>query len=226
MRGEEYSMSALVTENSIIELRRNELIQSLENNKDLVMSVPEKFRGNFKQSFLELGSQEYLLSKISPREITRFAARLAGTGLSINPVDKEVYILPFDTKINDQKVMVPQAVIPLNGIQEMAFSKGFFFRVFSVYKIDGQFASEFDMPRELQAKLNTTDPKWVEENFIGFDVVLNDLLDEGPKLPEQKKFIEKGYVVTVTKGMLDDKFKIQTWIQCDLLNNEKLFYPL
>ena len=58
MRGEEYSMSALVTENSIIELRRNELIQSLENNKDLVMSVPEKFRGNFKQSFLELGSQE------------------------------------------------------------------------------------------------------------------------------------------------------------------------
>ena len=205
-------MSALITESSVIEARRNELLQSLGNNQDILISVPEKFRGNFKQSFVELASQEHLLSKISAREIIRFAAKLSGTGLSINPMDKEVYILPFDTKIDNQKVMVPQAVILLNGIQEMAFSKGFFFRVFSVDKIARQFASEFDMPREFQAKLNTTDPNWVGDNFIGFDIVLTDISDETQKLPEQKKFIEKGYVISVTTGMLDERFKIQTWI--------------
>ncbi|MFA6396986.1 MAG: hypothetical protein WCW84_13565 [Sulfurimonas sp.] len=193
---------------SVVDQRRNELTAALITNADLVKALPVNVQEKFKQNFLDMVTQDYLISTINPREIIRFTANLTRAGLSINPADKEVYVVPFNTEVRKQKVMLPQAIIPLNGIQEQAFQKGFFLRLYAVYKLGDEFASEINMTRQQQAMLNTVNPKWVNDNFVGFDVVLIDLQKE---LPEQTKFIEISYMREVTKTIKDIRFQLQTW---------------
>ncbi len=190
-----------------VEQKKAELIQGLTENHLIVESIPEKYRGPFKEAFMEFYNMDYLMKSVSMREVIRFCANIARTGLSLNPGDKETYIVPFDTKVGETKIMIPQVIIPLNGIQEIAYRKQFFLRLYEVYNFEGTYASELDMPRELQAKLNTMDPNWVDSHFIGFDVVLVDLTNE---LPEQKKFVEKSYLESVT-NQIKGNFKIQNW---------------
>ena len=119
-----------------------------------------------------------------------------------------MYIIPYDTKIGDVKVMLPQAIIPLNGAQEQAFQKDFFLRLYAVYNVEGDIFSEKDMTRKQQLTLQTANSKWVDEHFAGFDVELIDLKKE---LPDQIKFVEISYLTTVTKTIKDQSFKLQTW---------------
>lgn len=197
------------TQLTVADKARKELAVAVQQNSDLLEIVPLNKRDEFRENIIEFATgNEYLMQTIAPREIIRFAARITKAGLSIDPSRKEVYIVPFNTKVNGNKTMLPQAIIPLNGVQEIAFAKGFFFRLWAVYKIGNEYASEKDMERRLQAQLKTSDPKWVDEHFIGFDVELADMKKE---LLTQTKFVEVAYLRDVTKTMQDNRFQIQAW---------------
>jgi hypothetical protein len=192
----------------ILDDKRNELTQALEANAHLLKPIPVEKQEQFKENFLELVTQDFLINTINAKEIISFAVNVSKIGLNINPAYKEVYIVPFNTKVNGQKIMLPQAIIPLNGMQEMAYSKDFFLKINAVFSLKNGYASEAGMTREQQSEIKTADPKWVNEHFIGFDVVLTDL--QG-KLPEQVKFVEKSYLIEVTKTIQDNRFQLQTW---------------
>lgn len=197
------------TNMQILEDKRTELTKGLETYKQYLDVIPVNKRERFKENFLELATQDYLLSIVEVKELVRFATNVSKSGLDISPSSKEVYIIPFDCKINNQKIMIPQVIIPLNGMQQLAYQKGFFLVVDAVWKLDdGSCEAESKMSRLQQAQLQTANPKWVDAHFIGFDVVLTDLKNE---LPTQIKFVDKNYVNEATKTIKDNRWKIQTW---------------
>lgn len=194
---------------ALLENKRKELIQGLANSKEYVDLIPTDKQESFKNNFLELATQDYLLSIVDVKELVRFATYITKIGLDVAPSSKEVYIIPFDTKVNNQKVMLPQAIIPLNGMQQLAYQKGFFLLLEAVYKFDdGSSESESKLSRAQQAMLQTANPKWVEEHFIGFDCILTDLKKE---LPTQVKFVDLNYIKAATKTIKDERWKLQTW---------------
>ena len=194
---------------ALLENKRKELIQGLANSKEYVDLIPVDKQESFKNNFLELATQDYLLSIVDVKELVRFTAYITKVGLDIAPSSKEVYIIPFDTKVNNQKVMLPQAIIPLNGMQQLAYQKGFFLLLEAVYKFDdGSSESESKLSRAQQAMLQTANPKWIESHFIGFDCILTDLKKE---LPTQVKFVDLNYIKAATKTIKDERWKLQTW---------------
>ena len=194
---------------ALLENKRKELIQGLANSKEHVDLIPVDKQESFKNNFLELATQDYLLSIVDVKELVRFATYITKVGLDIAPSSKEVYIIPFDTKVNNQKVMLPQAIIPLNGMQQLAYQKGFFLILEAVYKFDdGSSESESKLSRAQQAMLQTANPKWIESHFIGFDCILTDLKKE---LPTQVKFVDLNYIKAATKTIKDERWKLQTW---------------
>lgn len=193
---------------TVVEQKRQELAEGLVKHSDIVLSMPVELQKSFKENFLELATQDYLIKTVKPRELIRFAANITKIGLNINPVYKEVYIVPYDTKIGDVKIMLPQAIIPLNGAQEQAFQKDFFLRLYAVYNVEDDIFSEKDMTRKQQLTLQTANSQWVDDHFAGFDVELIDLKKE---LPDQIKFVEINYLKTVTKTLKDPNAKLQTW---------------
>ena len=98
------------TNMEIVESKRSELTQALANNNAVVQTLAPEQQENFKKNFLEFASQDYLLNTIEPKEIIRFAVNVTKLGLDIAPSSNEVYIIPFDTKVNGTKVMLPQAM--------------------------------------------------------------------------------------------------------------------
>jgi hypothetical protein len=193
----------------ILEDKRSELGQGLIDNKQFLDVIPANKQEQFRKNFLELATQDYLLSIVDTKELVRFAVNVTKTGLDIAPASKEVYIIPFDTKVNGNKIMLPQAIIPLNGMQQLAYQKGFFLLLDAVWKFDdGTCEAESKLTRLQQAQLQTATSKWVDTHFIGFDVVLTDLEN---KLPTQVKFVDLNYVREATKTIKDERWKIQTW---------------
>lgn len=193
----------------ILDNRRDELAKGLVTYKQFLEVIPVNKQDQFKRNFLELCTQDYLLSIVDTKELIRFATNVSKTGLDIAPSSKEVYIIPFDTTINKVKVMLPQAIIPLTGMQQLAYQKGFFLHVDAVWKFDDDNCeSESKLTRLQQSQLQTANAKWVESHFIGFDVVLKDLKEE---LPTQTKFVDLNYVKEATKTIKDERWKLQTW---------------
>ena len=193
----------------ILDDKRNELNQGLLDNEHLIKLIPTNKQEQFRKNFLELATQDYLLSIVDTKELVRFAVNVTKTGLDIAPASKEVYIVPFDTKVNGNKIMLPQAIIPLNGMQQLAYQKGFFLLLDAVWKFDDNSCeAESKLTRLQQSQLQTATSKWVDAHFIGFDVVLTDLEN---KLPTQVKFVDLNYVKEATKTIKDDRWKIQTW---------------
>lgn len=209
-------MSNVITRNNsrgnnlqILDDKRNELAKGLITYKQYLDVIPKDQQESFKKNFLELATQDYLLSIVNTKELIRFAANVTKIGLDISPSSKECYIIPFEVKVNGTKVMLPQAVIPLNGIQQLAYSKGFFLEIHAVYHFDdGSCEAANLLTRLQQSQLRTADPDWVDSHFIGFDVILTDLKKE---LPVQSKFVELNYVREATKTLQDNRWKIQTW---------------
>lgn len=193
----------------ILDNRRDELAKGLVTYKQFLEVIPVNKQDQFKRNFLELCTQDYLLSIVDTKELIRFATNVSKTGLDIAPSSKEVYIIPFDTTINKVKVMLPQAIIPFTGMQQLAYQKGFFLHVDAVWKFDDDNCeSESKLTRLQQSQLQTANAKWVESHFIGFDVVLKDLKEE---LPTQTKFVDLNYVKEATKTIKDERWKLQTW---------------
>ena len=203
-------MTTIIQDITIIENNKQQLISYLVNYADLLKSLEKDKKEEFKQNFLELASNDYLISKVNPRELIKFCIGVTKLGLNINPMYKEVYIIPFNTEVRKGvKLMLPQAIIPLNGIQERANQNGFFLRLYEVYKFDdGNIISEREMSREYQILLDTTNSTWFDRHFVGFDVVLTDLRNQ---LPEQVKFVEVAYLKDVTKTIKNQSFKAQTY---------------
>lgn len=197
------------TELQILDSRRDELAQGLITYKQFLEVIPVNKQEQFKRNFLELCTQDYLLSIIDTKELIRFATNVSKTGLDIAPSSKEVYIIPFDTLVNKVKTMLPQAIIPLNGMQQLCYQKGFFLQVDAVWKFDDNSCeSELKLTRLQQSQLKTANAEWVESHFIGFDVILTDLKNE---LPIQIKFVDLNYVKEATKTIKDERWKLQTW---------------
>ncbi len=197
------------TELQILDDRRDTLTKGLITYKQFLEVIPVNKQDQFKKNFLELCTQDYLLSNVNVKELIRFAVNVSKTGLDISPSSKEVYIVPFDTLVNKVKTMLPQAIIPLNGMQQLAYQKGFFLLLDAVWKFDdGSCESESKLTRLQQANLKTANAEWVEAHFIGFDVTLTDLKNE---LPTQVKFVDLNYVKEATKTMKDERWKLQTW---------------
>lgn len=193
----------------ILDDKRKELGEGLIKYKQYLDVIPVAKQEAFKNNFLELATQDYLLSIVDVKELVRFATIVTKTGLDISPSSKEVYIIPFDTKVNNVKVMLPQAIIPLNGMQQLAYQKGFFLQLDAVWKFDdGSCEAESKLTRLQQASLKTANAEWVEAHFIGFDVILTDLKNE---LPTQVKFVDLNYVKEATKTIKDQRWKLQTW---------------
>jgi len=193
---------------AVIRERKTELAKVAKANEALLNTLPESKRDEFKANFMELAQNDYLMQKIAPKEILKFAIDITKVGVNINPIAKECYILPFDTKIGDQKVMIPQAVFPDNGLKQIAYKSGMFLKIDPVYLINGKVKAESELSREEQASIRSTDEQWVEEALVGYDIILEDLREE---IPTQKKFIEAEYCKEVTKTLKDKRFKIQTW---------------
>lgn len=193
----------------ILDDRRDQLANGLVIHKQFLEVIPVNKQEQFKRNFLELCTQDYLLSIIDTKELIRFATNVSKTGLDIAPSSKEVYIIPFDTTINKQKVMLPQAIIPLNGMQQLCYQKGFFLQLDAVWKFDnGTCEAESKLSRLQQSQLQTANAKWVDTHFIGFEVVLKDMKNE---IPTQTKFVDLNYVKEATKTIKDERWKLQTW---------------
>ena len=179
--------------------RREELKKAIEKNRELLTILPPRKQEEFKKNFVELANNDYLLNNTNINLVVKLAIDLTKIGLDINPFKKEVYIVPFETKINNQKMMVPQAIIPMKGIQEIYIQANFLLKVFKVWDIgDGIVKSEADMSYKELSLIDETDKKFRDSYFIGFDVRLIDLKDN---LPEQRQFVSYKYTKSVVKNM-------------------------
>jgi len=195
---------------TILEQNKNHLTATLENNKKLVEILDLSVQDEFKSNFLELASNDYLISAVIPDLLVKFAIDITKLGLNINPAYKEVYIVPYNTQLrkNTPHIMLPQAIIPLNGMQERANKQGFFLRLYEVYNFDGDIVSEKEMQRKHQIQMDTTNQQWFNDHFVGFDVLLQDLTGQ---IPDQIKFVEKKYLEFVTDKLKSPSYKAQTW---------------
>ena len=178
--------------------RKQELSKVLEAHKSLLQDLSPRLQDKFKSNFLELVHNDYLLNNVDKRLILKLAIDLTKIGLDINPFAKEVYIVPFKTKINNQTIMIPQAIIPEKGIAEIYLKANFLLKVYKIWDLGDVVKSEKEMNYKELSLTDETDIKFVEKNFIGWDVVLIDLLG---KLPEQKEFVSYKYAKAATKNM-------------------------
>lgn len=196
------------TQLTILEQNKQYLSQTIQESAQVLQILDADKQDEFKNNFLELASNDYLIGVVHPKELIQFCIGVTKLGLNINPAYKEVYVIPFKTKIRNSHLMLPQAIIPLSGMQEMAFQAGFYLRLYEVYSFGDEIVSEKRMERKYQRQLNTSNPQWIDDHFVGFDV---ELIDTKGKIPEQYKFIEVQYLKDVTKTLKDQKFKVQTW---------------
>lgn len=193
----------------VLNTNRDKLSAALKSNESVIATLAPEQQENFKKNFLEFASQEYLLSVVEPKEIIRFAVNITKIGLDIAPSSKEVYIIPYYTKINDQKVMLPQAIIPCNGMQQLAYQSGFMLIADPVYKFsETEAAAARELTRNQQSNLQTANPQWIEQHFIGFDVILKDLVGN---IEEQVYFVDINYIKVATQTNKDAKWSLSTW---------------
>lgn len=199
-------MGALVK----IEENKRKLVTALESNHKLLLDrLPDDSQQQaFKENFLELAENDYLIKEVEPKHILTFALNVSKLGININPIYKEAYILPFNVK---NKGMMPTLVMPKNGIRQIAYDAGFFLEIDRVYNIDGKIIPQSEMSREQLSSLKTTDGAWVDKHFDGFNITLTDLIESEKKLPVQTAYVGAEYVKKVTKQLQSQDYKIQTW---------------
>jgi len=191
------------------EQNRKQLATVLQQNKSYVYSViPIEKEQDFQTNFLELAQNNYLMEKIPPKEILITALNATKLGLNVNPIYKEIYVLPFNVK---GRGMVASIVIPKQGHIQMAFDAGFFLKIDLVFNLNGTIVTESNMTMEQKIQIDTTNSKWVDEHLVGWEITLDDISNNEIKVPTQTKFIEVNYAKEVTKELQMPQYKIQTW---------------
>jgi len=101
-----------------------------------------------------------------------------------------------------------QSIMHLKAIQEEAYSNKFFVRAFEVYKIHNNIISEENLSLDDFQEINTTNIKWFNNHFIGFEVVLIDLKRE---IPTQRKYVEVAYLEYSTSNIVDMHYRPQIY---------------
>ncbi len=203
---------AIVEDNAaltVVENNKEYLVKVFQANPQVLLGMTQSEIENFKQNFLSIYDNDYLLSMVDGKILIEFCKGITQAGLSLKPQAKQCYIVPYNTKVRDVKVMLPQAIIPLNGIQQMAYECGFMFNVFSVFQFgDDEFYSTEEPNRKYQSQLKTSNSEWFKKHFIGFDVVLLDLRNE---IHKQTVFVEYQYLQDVTKEIKSQMHQSQTY---------------
>ena len=184
------------------------LTTELNNSIDYIKGIltPEQEQ-DFKNNFLALAQNSYLIEKIPTKEILKTAVTATELGININPTFKECYILPFGTKSG----MVASIVISKEGLMQQAFNSGFLLKLDRVWNINGDTKKESDMSFEVLALLKPTSNKFVLENLVGWEVSLTDISNNAIKIPYQKTFVGIDYAKEVTKQLQSPQHSIQTY---------------
>lgn len=191
-----------------VEQRREQLGLALEKNRDYVHSmIPIEKEEEFKTNFMELAQNGYLMDKIPPKEILITALNATKMGLNVNPIYKELYVLPFNV---DKKGMVASIVVTFNGNAQMAYNNGFFLKSDPVFNVGGKARRKSEIPLEQLVGIKTTDTEWVKENTLGWYIGLEDISNNEIKLPDQEVFVEFGYAMHVAKQLQSPDHLLQT----------------
>lgn len=185
-----------------------QLQEALKVNEQFLAPLDDKKKKEFVDNFLELSTQKYLLDNVDTTMLIKLAIDLTKIGLDINPFKKEVYIIPFETKIAGINVKVPTPIIPLPGWKKYFAKMGFLLDVQKVWKLDDNTAKlEKDMSYIELAQIDETDPKYRDEHFLGWEFTLIDLKKE---LPDQKVFVSRKYAKAAEKNSQTPKeFKLE-----------------
>jgi len=185
---------------TVLENRKIELHNVLTENKGLVNTLSDKDKSSFSQNFIELANNDYLMKTVIEKKlILRLALDLTKQGLDVHPSKKHCYIVPFNTEINGQNVMLPQVIIPLKGHQQKALKSGFMLRAYQVWKLeDGSIKSEKEMDFEEKIQIDETSEDDRNNKFFGWNIELLDLTNT---LPLQVKFVSYKYSLKATKNM-------------------------
>ncbi len=191
-----------------VEQGRQNLSTALTQNIDYVRSViPLDKEEEFKTNFMELAQNSYLMDKIPPKEVLITALNATKMGLNVNPIYKELYILPFNVK---GKGMVASIVITFNGNAQMAYDKGFFLSSDPVFLIQGKAKRKSEIPVEQLITIKTTDKEWVKDNTLGWYIGLKDISSSEIQLPYQEVFVEFSYALHVAKELQSPDHLLQT----------------
>lgn len=191
-----------------VEQSRQSLSVALTDNIDYVRSViPLDKEEEFKTNFMELAQNSYLMDGIPPKEVLITALNATKMGLNVNPIYKEMYVLPFSVK---GKGMVASIVTTFNGNAQMAYDKGFFLSSDPVFLMTGKAKRKSEIPIEQLITIKTTDADWVKENTLGWYVGLKDISNSEIPLPYQEVFVEFSYAMHVAKELQSPDHLLQT----------------
>jgi len=194
---------------TLTQQHRNALEITLEEEREYVSTVLNQNQAeDFKANYLELAQNNYLLKEIPLKEILITAVNATALGININPIYKECYILPFNTK---GRGMVASIVIAKDGHAQMAFNSGFYLTIDRVWGIDDDSVAESEMTRKQLSKLKTTDFNFVKANLHGWEITLEDISDAKMKVPKQTKFVGLEFVMEATKQLQMQQYAIQTY---------------
>ncbi len=190
-------------------------LQAIKSKSDLELMVKDKNAlarlhddkvEEFKTNFIELWNNQYLIKNAVPSELLEFCIQVTNIGLSVNPWHRELHILPFAQKGKDGKKL--EAVYSDNGIQQMAFNNGFQIECNTVWNFGGNGVNIKELSYLEQSKINFTNPKFVEEHFLGFNIELFDL---NKKLFNQSFFVTYDYLKEVTKQLQSKEHQIANY---------------
>lgn len=197
-------MSALTK----VDQDRQQLSKAMTSNIEYVRSVikPDE-EEEFKTNLMELAQNAYLMEKIPPKEVLITALNATKIGLNVNPIHKELYVLPFNVK---GKGMVASIVVTFNGNAQMAYNNGFFLSADPVFLMDGKAKRKSEIPLEELVGIRTTEQNWVKDNTLGWFIGLKDISNSEIKLPDQEVFVEFGYALHVAKELQSPDHLLQT----------------
>jgi len=183
---------------TVVSQYKSQLQEAIKANERFLSPLQPQVKDKFIQNFLELSTQKYLLDNVDTTMLIKLAIDLTRAGLDINPFKKEVYIIPYETKIAGIKVKVPTYVIPKEGHKKQFAMMGFLLDIQKVWKLnDGTAKPEKDMDYLELAQIDETDPDYRDKHFIGWEFTLVDLKKE---LPDQKVFVNRKYAQAATKN--------------------------
>ena len=187
---------------------KEQLQGALKSNEQFLAPLDNKKKKEFVDNFLELSTQKYLLDNVDTTMLIKLAIDLTKIGLDINPFKKEVYIIPFETKIAGISVKVPTPIIPLPGWKKYFAKMGFMLDVQKVWKLDDKTAKlEKDMNYLELAQIDETNAEYRDKHFLGWEFTLIDLKKE---LPDQKVFVSRKYAKAAEKNsQTPEAFKLE-----------------
>jgi len=189
--------------NNIMKINNSEDANRLISiNDKKIEQLPEVERESFKENFLSICSDKYLTSKANAQDIFNLALNATKIGLNVSKYAKEVYILPFGNKL--------EMVFRKEATEKLLSDRGYFIECTNIWSIDGLDVLENELSYGQQARLEKTNPKFVNDFFIGFMFKLSYIRGD-KSIPDQFSVIGVNYLNTVTKQLQSQEHKIANW---------------